>query len=399
LDTTWKEKASSCPCGRRLEHPLFKAPCSQSRRTSASGDANVLRSNANARCLSGAYALFTIFVLISTRVETLLLKGNLFPSTDAYKRSTDLLCRAAERAVCVMAFMAFGLSSWQRATDATRGAAAVCSSDAREQHSAKFVVTSGTQSLKSGPKLLGSAGTHGRPPLIAGLAAAAPLVPPYHHHQQQQQQQVVRRALPLGLLSQVLGWLVIIGSSLYKVPQVVRILRVRSAKGISVTTYVCETVSTACSFCYALRQRFPFDTFGESGFILIQNVMILVLMSHFDARPRRWATLAILGSITLLMGVLLSPRLAPPVVVTVAQAVSIPLLNLSRIPQIVMNAQLRTTGELSITTMLLQLLGNAARLFTTLVRLDGNLPYLLSAIVALALNSILVYQYFRFYAE
>jgi mannose-P-dolichol utilization defect protein 1 len=221
--------------------------------------------------------------------------------------------------------------------------------------------------------------------LRAQLVAAAPV-----QHLPQ------KRRLPLELVSSLVGWLVIVGSALYKLPQLVRIWRVGSAKGISVTTYVCETLSIAFSLCYALRNGFPFNTFGESGFILLQNLMIIILMSHFDARPGRLTLLALLGCIGILMAALLSPSLAPSRLVAATQAISIPLLNVSRIPQIVLNARTKTTGELSITTLLLQLLGNAARLFTTLVQLEGNLLYLLSSMVAFLLNTILVYQYIRF---
>lgn len=205
-----------------------------------------------------------------------------------------------------------------------------------------------------------------------------------------------KQVVSLGLWSSLVGWLVIIGSALYKFPQLVRIWRVRSAKGISVTTYFCETLSIALSLCYALRNRFPFDTYGETGFILVQNLFIIILMSHFDACPGRMMTLVLLGGIGALMAMLLSPSVAPLGLVAATQAISIPLLNASRLPQIILNARTRTTGQLSITTLLLQVLGNAARLFTTLVQLEGNMLYLLSSIVAFVLNSVLVYQYFRF---
>lgn len=81
--------------------------------------------------------------------------------------------------------------------------------------------------------------------------------------------------------------------------------------------------------------------------------------------------------------------------VNVLQSVSIPLLNLSRVPQLMLNYKNKSTGELAPSTLILQAAGNLARIFTTLVQVQNNL-FLLSCVVAMVFNGALVAQYFMY---
>ncbi|KAK4537002.1 hypothetical protein CDCA_CDCA10G3027 [Cyanidium caldarium] len=196
------------------------------------------------------------------------------------------------------------------------------------------------------------------------------------------------------LLSLVVGWLVIVGSALHKLPQVYRICKARSARGISFLAYAVETLSISFSLCYAVRHRFPFETYGESAFVLVQNVAIIALMHRFEPQPDALTTGLFMAAQLSLLWVLLSPAWTAMSTVSLLQALSIPLLNGSRVPQIIANWRNRSTGQLSLITLLLQLLGNVARIFTTLVQLQGNGLYLVGCVTAGALNAVLVVQYY-----
>lgn len=79
----------------------------------------------------------------------------------------------------------------------------------------------------------------------------------------------------LTLLSTAMGYVVIAGSMLFKVPQAVRIFRKKSAEGLSASMYILETAGIAMSLAFSMKNAFPFSTYGEAVFILLQNVAIM----------------------------------------------------------------------------------------------------------------------------
>lgn len=199
----------------------------------------------------------------------------------------------------------------------------------------------------------------------------------------------------LTILSTLVGYVIIAGSMLFKVPQAARIFRKKSAEGISATMYSLETVGIAMSLVFSIRSAFPFSTFGEAFFILAQNMAILAGISIYDQNPK--PSVLALGLLVFgaLFALTLSPALVPYSIVSLLQSISIPLLNISRIPQILLNHERKSTGELAPSTLILQAAGNLARIFTTIVQVKNQL-FLLSCIVAMVFNGILVAQYLMY---
>lgn len=198
------------------------------------------------------------------------------------------------------------------------------------------------------------------------------------------------RAEILKLFSTIVGSFVLLGSLLYKVPQVLRIWRSKSGEGVSLLMYTLETVGTTFSAVYSSRLALPFSTYGESLFIMGQNSLILMLIVIFEKLGKTWA---LLGGILYIVAlfVLYSPAIPLPIL-TALQISSIPISNLSRLPQIFLNWKRKSTGQLAPTTLGLQLLGNVARIFTTLVRVKNPI-ILISFLVATLFNSTLVGQW------
>lgn len=79
-------------------------------------------------------------------------------------------------------------------------------------------------------------------------------------------------------LSKALGLAIVLGSSVVKVPQIIKIVRAQQAKGLSFTAYALDTASVLVTVAYNARHGFPFSTYGENAFLLVQNV------SHFLVR-------------------------------------------------------------------------------------------------------------------
>lgn len=83
-------------------------------------------------------------------------------------------------------------------------------------------------------------------------------------------------------ISKSLGIGIIAASSIVKVPQILKLLRSKSADGISFLSYLLETSAYLISLAYNYRQQFPFSTYGETGLILVQNVVIAVLVLKYS---------------------------------------------------------------------------------------------------------------------
>jgi mannose-P-dolichol utilization defect protein 1 len=62
------------------------------------------------------------------------------------------------------------------------------------------------------------------------------------------------------LLSKLLGVGLVIGGSAVKVPQIAKIIKARSGQGISLVSYLLETVAYSVTLAYNYRHGHPFST-------------------------------------------------------------------------------------------------------------------------------------------
>jgi len=85
-------------------------------------------------------------------------------------------------------------------------------------------------------------------------------------------------------ISKGLGIGIIAASSIVKVPQIIKLINSKSASGISFLSYLLETSAYLISLAYNVRQGFPFSTYGETGLIMAQNVVIAVLVLNYSGR-------------------------------------------------------------------------------------------------------------------
>jgi len=71
------------------------------------------------------------------------------------------------------------------------------------------------------------------------------------------------RSLQLHLL-QSLGLGIVAGSTLVKLPQVVAVVRARSAEGLNPLSFELETLGLAIAASYGFLHRLAFSAYGES---------------------------------------------------------------------------------------------------------------------------------------
>lgn len=150
-------------------------------------------------------------------------------------------------------------------------------------------------------------------------------------------------------VSKALGIGIVTAASIVKVPQIVNLVRSKSASGVSLTSYLLETTSYLVSLIYNIRNGFPFSTYGETAFILVQNIVITVLVLNYSGRQGAAALfIAVLGAG---VATLFSEAVVNMGTLGYLQAGAGTLGVVSKIPQIVAIAQEGGTGQLSAFTV------------------------------------------------
>lgn len=193
------------------------------------------------------------------------------------------------------------------------------------------------------------------------------------------------------LAANLVGWLVILGSCVRSLPQILRIARNKSAAGLSISSFVSELVAYIITVAYNYRNGYPFSTWGDVLIVSMQHALLILLT--FDYNKELSAKLKAFVLLFLMLGTFfVFSKYCNMSQLALLQAFSVVLLALGgRLPQILLNVRRGDSGELSITSTGLSFLGNVARVFTTLM-LVGDPIILASAASQLLLNSILMYQ-------
>jgi mannose-P-dolichol utilization defect protein 1 len=197
------------------------------------------------------------------------------------------------------------------------------------------------------------------------------------------------------LLSKGLGIGIVLAGAMVKLPQILKILSARSARGLSLSSCILETFAMGIGLAYNFRQGNPFSTYGELLFITIENIIIILLILNYSSHSKDLyltgitivATSYALGSSTIINDTFLS----------YLQASTIPISLSSKIPQIITNYENSSTGQLSSFAVFGFTVGSLARIVTTLSEVDDSLilsGYILGSIfnVILAIQMIIYWN-------
>jgi len=190
-------------------------------------------------------------------------------------------------------------------------------------------------------------------------------------------------------ISKGLGFGIVLGGSIVKIPQIITILSSGSAQGLSLASYYLETFSCAISLAYNFRQGNPFSTFGETFFLTLQNVIITLLILYYAGQHSLLVASAV--GFLIVFQALSSQSFVPSSAMSILYAATIPLTLSSKVPQIYTNFKNSSTGQLSVFAVLNYFLGSTARVFTTMTELDDPLM-LAGNVLAATFNGILAIQ-------
>ncbi|ORY86284.1 hypothetical protein BCR37DRAFT_331834, partial [Protomyces lactucae-debilis] len=197
------------------------------------------------------------------------------------------------------------------------------------------------------------------------------------------------------VLSKGLGLGIVAGGSIVKVPQILKLISSGSGEGVSVLSYLLETAAFVITLAYNFRQGFPFSTYGETLFIVVQNIAILLLVLSFKKKY--------LTAIGILLGLggayqaLVGADALPFSKIQFLQSLTIPIALGSKLPQIYSIHKNKSTGQLSAFAVFNYLLGSLARIYTTVTEVNDPLIFW-GFMLSTVLNAVLVAQMIKYWS-
>ncbi|KAM7539858.1 hypothetical protein Aperf_G00000035573 [Anoplocephala perfoliata] len=195
------------------------------------------------------------------------------------------------------------------------------------------------------------------------------------------------------LLSKCLGYGIVVGASLVKLPQLIKIVRSGSAKGLSIPAGVLELLCYTSSSAYSIYLKFPFSTYGDSTFLLVQSAIITFLTISWELSYL--SGIIFLSSYVCFLAYTLSPAIRLSLLAWMQFANS-PITAFSRGLQIYENYRNGSTGQLSAISVWLMAAGSLARIFTSIQETGDNLVilnFVVSSFVNIILSAQIIYYW------
>ncbi|KAF0045631.1 mannose-P-dolichol utilization defect 1b [Scophthalmus maximus] len=190
------------------------------------------------------------------------------------------------------------------------------------------------------------------------------------------------------VLSKGLGFGIILGSVMVKLPQILKLMGAQSAEGLSLNSVLLELLAITGTMAYSIAKEFPFSAWGEALFLMLQTVTIGFLILHYGGRTGRGVLFVVVYFGLLIL--LLSP-VTPMSVVTTMQASNMPAIIIGRLIQAATNFSNGHTGQLSAISIFLMFAGSLARIFTSLQE-TGDSLMALTYVISSACNGIITLQ-------
>ncbi|XP_077987940.1 mannose-P-dolichol utilization defect 1 protein homolog [Glandiceps talaboti] len=190
-------------------------------------------------------------------------------------------------------------------------------------------------------------------------------------------------------ISKGLGAIIILGSVIVKLPQIMKILSAKSGKGISMVSIIFEMAAISATWSYSVGNGFPFSAWGEAFFLAVQTTLIGALCLQFNGKTALAGVFIV--TYCCIMFVLLSGAV-PLEALAVLQSMNILLVIISRMTQAYSNYSSGHTGQLSLITFTLLFLGAVARIFTSIQETGGDPLIVATYCASTTCNGIIVSQ-------
>ncbi|XP_072983256.1 mannose-P-dolichol utilization defect 1 protein homolog 2 [Typha latifolia] len=206
--------------------------------------------------------------------------------------------------------------------------------------------------------------------------------------------QIPEKDCLLPLISKLLGYCIVAASTTVKVPQILKILKHNSVRGLSVAAFELEVVGYTIALAYCIHKGLPFSAYGELAFLLIQAIILVGIVYKYSQPlgTKTWIKALLYCAVapTVLSGQI------DPVLFEALYASQHAIFFFARVPQIWKNFTNKSTGELSFLTCLMNFAGSLVRVFTS-VQEKAPVSVVLGSVSGIIMNGtilsqILIYQ-------
>ena len=196
------------------------------------------------------------------------------------------------------------------------------------------------------------------------------------------------------LISKLLGILILVGAVGLKLPQIINIYQTKDVEGLVPTSFYSEVPLVLTVVIYNYLQGNPFSSYGENVFILIQNLVLVFLLWKNMAKPPSFGFMALV--LTFFVAVGIFSLYLPTDYQFVLPLSGLPLVLISRVPQIIANFKNGSTGQLSVITSFLTFAGSLARVFTTIQEVGWDMSLLVGFFIGCSTSGILLLQVYTY---
>lgn len=197
------------------------------------------------------------------------------------------------------------------------------------------------------------------------------------------------------ILIKTLGYGIIFGSTMVKLPQLIKLLAAKSGFGVSLFSVLLELLALSFASSYSYANGFPFSAWGESLFIMLMTSIIAFLIIYYDNSKSQ--SLIFMVSFGIVISILLSGRV-PMNILWIGQVSALPLMISSKLIQVWSNFKNGHTGNLSALTIILIFIGSTTRIFTSIQETGDNL-IIFGFLLSSTINLILVLQMFYYWTS
>ncbi len=195
------------------------------------------------------------------------------------------------------------------------------------------------------------------------------------------------------LAQKLVGYIGILGSCLYKVPVILKILDKRSCTGLSPISYYLETAAYSAEIYYSYLMNYPIHRYGNTIPSITQNLIVIFFFWSWGSDNKK---LSILNKIKVLimsyiyMYILYITPNSKCMGIDFIILYYIIILITSRVPQIIKNYQSKNIGVQSSITLGNAVIGSLGKMFTSF---NGKIEGIfIGYSIAFILNIILIIQ-------
>ncbi|XP_077225433.1 mannose-P-dolichol utilization defect 1 protein homolog 2-like isoform X1 [Tasmannia lanceolata] len=193
----------------------------------------------------------------------------------------------------------------------------------------------------------------------------------------------------LPLISKLLGYCIVAASTTVKVPQIYKILKHNSVRGLSVASFELEVIGFTIALAYCLHKGIPFSAYGELVFLLIQAIILVGIIYNYSQPlgAKIWIRASLYCALapTILTGQI------DPVLFEALYACQHAIFFFARVPQIWENYNNKSTGELSFLTCFMNFGGSIVRVFTS-IQEKAPKSMIFGSVIGIVMNGTILGQ-------